>query len=422
MELPLASRRRPHSLKEFVGQEELIQKLGAAPLHSMVLYGPPGCGKTSLAMILAQETGLPFFNLSAISTGVKEVRGVIEKGEEHFQSQGRAVVLFLDEIHRFSRSQQDSLLGAVETGHLILIGASTEHPAFEVTPPLLSRLRVYQLKALQSKELEQILEKALKKENLLKDLNIEDKARELLLESAAGDARRLLGNLELAANLAQNPHSSQKKMEITKKLIEEVIEGNVRKYDKKGQYHYDSISAFIKSMRGSDPDATLLYMASMLDGGEDPIFIARRMLIFASEDIGNAYPSALTLATSAFLALERIGMPEGRIILGQTAAFLASCPKSNATYLAIDRALESVRQRSLEIPKHLCNAPTKLHRSLEGRAKDYQYPHDFDLHFVTENYLPKGFEDRQFYFPTRQGQEDRLRAHLQNLWKSRKYD
>ena len=305
---------------------------------------------------------------------------------------------------------------------MLLIGATTEHPAFEITAPLLSRLRVYQLKALEINELEQILQKALQKEVQLATLDIESQARELLLEAAGGDARRLLGNLELAANLAQSRSSSSEKFHISRKLVEQILEGQVRKYDKKGQYHYDTISAFIKSMRGSDPDAALLYMACMLDGGEDPLFIARRMLIFAAEDIGNAYPSALNLATSTFLALERIGMPEGRIILGQTAAFLASCPKSNATYLAIDRALSSVRERSVEIPKHLCNAPTKLHRSLEGRAKDYQYPHDFDSHFVTENYLPKDFENSQFYFPTHQGQEDRLRAYLQNLWTKRKYD
>ena len=420
----MAARRRPQSLEDFFGQADLIQKLKAVPLHSMLLYGPPGCGKTSLAMILARQAGLAFFHLSAISAGVKEVRALIEKGERHFNSHAKGLVLFLDEIHRFSRSQQDSLLGAVEAGYLLLIGATTEHPAFEVIPPLLSRLQVYQLRALGNKELKQILGEALDKERQLKNLLLEREAEELLLQSSAGDARRLLGNLELAANLAKSNFSPTKKEEIkiSKTLIEQVLEGSVRRYDKKGQYHYDTISAFIKSMRGSDPDATLLYMACMLDGGEDPLFIARRMIIFASEDIGNAYPSALNLATSSFLALERIGMPEGRIILGQTGAFLASCPKSNAAYLAIDRALEAVKGRALDIPKHLCNAPTKLHRSLEGRAKDYQYPHDFKEHFVNENYLPRAFENKQFYFPTRQGQEERLRAHLEKLWKERKYD
>ena len=419
---PLASRRRPHSLQEFIGQEDIVQKLKASPLHSMLLYGPPGCGKTSLAKILAQQAKLPFFHLSAISTGVKEVRAIIEKGLNHFNTQAKALVLFLDEIHRFSRSQQDSLLGAVEAGHVILIGATTEHPAFEVTAPLLSRLRVYQLKALKNNELEQILQNALQKETQLAGLVIAAKAQELLLEAAGGDARRLLGNLELSAHLARSQSSSSEKVEISLKLVEQILVGEVRKYDKKGQYHYDTISAFIKSMRGSDPDAALLYMACMLNGGEDPLFIARRMLIFAAEDIGNAYPSALNLASSTFVALERIGMPEGRIILGQTAAFLASCPKSNATYLAIDRALSAVREKSIEIPKHLRNAPSKLHPSLAEQGKDYQYPHDFDSHFVIENYLPEGLENSQFYFPTHQGQEERLRAHLQNLWTKRNYD
>ena len=436
---PLAARLRPQNFSEFCGQASVLHKLTQCELHSMLFYGPPGCGKTSLAALLSQKTKAPYYSLSAVSAGVKDVRDVIEKGKLHFSNEGNSSILFLDEIHRFSKSQQDSLLAAVEAGWIILIGATTEHPSFGITTPLLSRLHVYQLQALSNDELEKILGNALQSysqknsiENSIEnsqgnDIHIEASAKEMLLDSAGGDARKLLGFLELSIQMAKQQSQSPasiSKLHITEALIEQVLSGTVRMYDKSGPNHYDFISAFIKSLRGSDPDAALLYMSAMLNGGEDPLFIARRLLIFAAEDIGNAYPIALNIATSTFLALERIGMPEGRIILSQTATMFATCPKSNAAYLAINKALEATKkQPHIQIPPHLLNAPTELHRKLEGRGQNYCYPHDHPQHFVpNENYFPTNFKHQQFYYPTSEGQEERLKQRLQKLWPQRKYE
>lgn len=424
---PLPARMRPWQWADFVGQSRLRAKLERQPIHSMVLYGPPGCGKTTLAGILARGAGLPFHILSAVSAGVKDVRAVIENGRERFLNQGHGVVLFLDEIHRFSKNQQDALLEAVEAGWITLIGATTENPSFEVVGPLLSRCQVYRLEMLAEDDLNRLLARALGEADyahdagLLAGVRLADDARALLLEAASGDGRRLLSALEMAAGIARGRSAdSVNPIAITHADALAALEGRVRHYDKGGEFHYDYISAFIKSLRGSDPDAALLYMACMLDGGEDPLFIARRMVIFAAEDIGNASPQALTIATSAFQALERIGMPEGRIILGQAATFLAASPKSNAAYLAINAALDAVRSRPIAVPNHLRNAPTRTHKD-EGAGLGYQYPHDFPGHFVRAEYRPPAYERAQFYRPTDEGQEARLKDRLRYLWPEREY-
>ena len=345
---------------------------------------------------------------------------------ERFQNQGRGVVLFLDEIHRFSKNQQDAMLEAVEAGWLVLIGATTENPSFEVVGPLLSRCQVYRLTLLGEDELNRLLERALHEDALLTKCELEEEARTLLIEAAAGDGRRLLSALELAAGIARartkpsGENQNSDAVTIALADVQQALEGRVRHYDKGGENHYDYISAFIKSLRGSDPDAALLYLACMLDGGEDPLFIARRLIIFAAEDVGNASPQATSIATAAFQALERIGMPEGRIVLAQATTFLAASPKSNAAYLAMDEALAAVRQRSVQVPNHLRNAPTRTHRA-EGAGLGYQYPHDFPGHFVRVEYRPPGFERRQFYRPVDQGQEARLKERLRSLWPDRTY-
>lgn len=402
---PLPHKLRPQSFADFSGQKEVLKSLQGAPLHSMILYGPPGCGKTTLARIIASEGKLPFHALSAVSSGVKDVREVLEKARQVGQA-----ILFIDEIHRFSKSQQDSLLHAVEAGEIVLIGATTEHPAFEVISPLLSRCQVYRLKPLEDDDLNSILNRALA---YLADFSISDKNRRLLIEASAGDARKLLRILEQACS-SVTANAETENREILAEHINAAVQNNLRNYDRAGENHYDFISAFIKSLRGSDPDAALLYMAAMIEAGEDPLFIARRMLIFASEDIGNAYPQALQMALAAFQAIERIGMPEGRIILGQCATLLASSPKSNASYLAIDRALAAVKGKVISIPDHLRNAPTAIHKK-EGASKGYRYPHDAPGHFIDESYLPAGFEKACFYFPTEQGQEIKLKDRLQSL-------
>jgi len=407
--VPLPAKMRPASFTEFYGQSELIDRLRDRPIHSMILYGPPGCGKTTLASLLARQSGLPFESISAVSSGIKEVRAVIEKGKE-LSSLGRGMVLFIDEIHRFSKNQQDALLEAVESGWIILVGATTENPSFEVIGPLLSRCQVYRLRSLDAESLEAILERALKHESL-EQVSLDDRAKEMIVELSGGDARKMLRILETAAGQGER---------ITPENISAILQDSVRNYDKLGENHYDFISAFIKSLRGSDPDAALLYMAAMLEAGEDPLFIARRMVIFASEDVGNASPQALTIAVSAFEAIERIGMPESRIILAQAATFLAASPKSNASYKAIDAALRTIRDRAIAIPNHLRNAPTATHRA-EGAAKGYLYPHDHPGHFVEQQYMPSGFEKAQFYFPGDSGQEAKLKERLRSLRPDRRY-
>ncbi len=411
---PLAHRLRPRSAAEFVGQEELRAQLARRGLHSMILYGPPGCGKTTLAGILAESAGLPFRSLSAVSSGVKELREVIEEGRTR-ASVDRGVVLFVDEIHRFNKAQQDALLHAVEAGWVYLIGATTENPSFEVIRPLLSRCQVYRMLPLSDDELSRIALRALSEPAGLPGVRLTEAARARLVEAAAGDARRLLLLLEAAA-----PRPGAEPV-IEVEAIEEAAQHALRAYDRLGENHYDFASALIKSLRGSDPDAALLYLACMLEAGEDPLFVARRLIIFASEDIGNAAPQALPIAVAAFQATERIGMPEARIVLGQAVTFLAASPKSNASYRAIDRALEAVRGRRVVIPDHLRNAPTETHRR-EGAGAGYRYPHDFPGHFVDQAYLPEGFEDEQYYFPADIGQEGHLRERLQRLRPKRRYD
>lgn len=406
---PLAARLRPQTFDDFIGQKSVIAKIKASPLHSMILYGPPGCGKTTLAKLIAGNSKKPFQELSAVSSGIAEVREVIGQAKKTGQ-----IVLFIDEIHRFSKSQQDALLQAVESGWIILIGATTENPSFEVIGPLLSRSFVYRLQALSEKELEQILTHAIENDPSLQSKTIEEEVIAKLIEASRGDARKLLGFLELISPIAEST--------ITLEKIQPILESRVRLYDKKGDNHYDYISAFIKSMRGSDPDAAILYLACMIDAGEDPLFIARRMIIFASEDVGNASIQALELATNCFIAIERIGMPEGRIVLAQTAAFLASCPKSNAAYMAINQATAAIEGKTISIPNHLRNAPTETHRK-EGASIGYLYPHDFPHHYVPQTYLPDGFEKEQYYFPSSEGNEGKIKERLRLFKrKNREYE
>lgn len=400
---PLPHRLRPSSPEEFFGNSKLLGRLLNGRIHSMILYGPPGCGKTTLATLIAERSGLTFVALSAVSSGVKEVRDAIDQGKKL----GR-ILLFIDEIHRFSKAQQDAMLHAVEAGWIVLIGATTENPSFEVIGALLSRCQVYRLQGLSPHELGQILDRAMGKDETLRNVRLTLDVRNALIDFAGGDARKMLQILEIAANA--NPG------EISRESLSEITSEFARRYDRAGDNHYDFISAFIKSLRGSDPDAALLYMACMIDAGEDPLFLARRMIIFASEDIGNAVPQALQVAVAAFQALERIGMPEGRIVLAQAATFLASSPKSNAAYKAIDAALRFVDEKQISIPNHLRNAPTETQRK-EGAGRGYQYPHDFPEHYVQQDYMPAGI-NQQFYEPTDQGQEARLKERLRNLGRS----
>lgn len=402
---PLAERLRPSTFQEFEGNAKLVALKDQLAKSSVVFYGPPGCGKTTLALLLARHSGLPVASLSAVSAGVKEVRDVIAQARRV----GRTV-LIIDEIHRFNKGQQDALLEAVENGTILLLGATTENPSFALNPPLLSRCQVFKLEAVDPGGLRSILHRALA--GPLGAVTLEPAAEESLISFAAGDARKMLRVLELAA--------SSGKDRITQNSLEAIFAEFARRYDRSGENHYDFVSALIKSMRGSDPDAALIYLACMLDGGEDPVFIARRLMIFAAEDVGNAAPQALDTAVSTSLALERIGMPEGRIILAQAVTFLASCPKSNAAYRAIDQAMELVSGRHVAIPDHLRNAPTAVHRQ-EGAARGYKYPHDFPQHYVEQDYMPEGFA-KQVYFPTDQGHEARLRERLRSLHrKNREY-
>jgi len=424
---PLAERMRPRSLDEFVGQQHLVgpgkllrQAIEQDKLISMIFWGPPGVGKTTLARIIAQETRSEFFSISAVTTGVAEVRKIIERARSIRQRAGKRTILFIDEIHRFNKAQQDALLHSVEDGTILLIGATTENPSFEVIAPLLSRCRVYVLNPLSAEEIGTIIDRALHQDAVLSAMNLQldDQTRHVLIHYAAGDARIALNALELAAQLATPDPEGRRSITVT--LIEEALQQRMLIYDKKGDYHYDTISAFIKSIRGSDPDAAIYWMARMLEAGEDPKFIARRMIILASEDIGNAHPQALVVATAAFTAVDYVGMPEAQIILAQAATYLASVPKSNAAYLAINQAMEDVRSSAPEpVPLHLRNAPTQLMKQ-QGYAKDYRYPHDYPDHFVEQSYLPEGKQDKIYYHPTEQGYEKTIRERLAQLWKKRR--
>lgn len=426
---PLAERMRPSSLEEFVGQEDLVgdQKilrtaLRQGSLFSIILWGPPGSGKTTLATICANATEAKFHQLSAVSSGVKDVRQVIQQAE-HRLNQDVRTILFIDEIHRFNKAQQDALLHVVEQGSIILIGATTENPSFEVISPLLSRCRVLRLLPLSQEHLQTLLHRALTQDLVLSqmDIRLDPAAETTLLESAGGDARRLLNLLEIALQQAETePDADQAgPLRLTREQVLEALQHRTQLYDKKGDYHYDTISAFIKSIRGSDPDAAIYWLAVMLEGGEDPKFLARRLIISASEDVGNADPYGLTLATSAFTAIDYVGMPEAAIILAQATTYLAGAAKSNAAYLAVKNATASVRKTgSKSVPLHLRNAPTDLMKS-EGYQQGYQYPHDFPEHFVSQSYLPEELNGVSFYHPTRQGREKFLRGRLSHLWKNR---
>jgi putative ATPase len=414
MPAPLAERLRPHTFDEYLGQQHLIgsnaalrRMIESGRCPSLILWGPPGVGKTTLAYIIAKTLNKPYFQLSAINSGVKDIREVIEKaGAEE------GAILFIDEIHRFSKSQQDSLLGAVEKGTITLIGATTENPSFEVISALLSRCTVYTLKPLSEEELVGLIHSATTEDELLKERNIEVKETEALLRISGGDARKLLNALELVVNSV----TSGGPVVITNDLVLEAIQQNMAMYDKSGEQHYDIISAFIKSMRGSDPNGAVYWLARMIEGGEDPMFIARRMVILASEDIGNANPTALVMATTCFDAVNKIGFPEGRIILSQCATYLASSPKSNASYEAIGMALDLVRRTGdLPVPLHLRNAPTKLMKNM-GYGDNYKYAHTYENNFVEQEFLPEKVSGTVLYNPGPNAREHELRQFLKQRW------
>jgi putative ATPase len=418
---PLAERMRPKNLDEYIGQGHIIGQGSALRnaikqnlLPSILLWGPPGVGKTSLALIIANELKRPFYHLSAINSGVKEVREVIEKASDNNIFNQNKPVLFIDEIHRFSKSQQDSLLGAVEKGVVTLIGATTENPSFEVIPALLSRCQIYILKNLEEQELLELITNALKQDEFLKTKNIVLKEHEALLRISGGDARKLLNALEIVVNSSVN-----EKIEITNELVLKVIQQNLALYDKSGEQHYDIISAFIKSIRGSDPNAAVYYLARMLKGGEDPLFIARRLLILSSEDIGNANPNALLLANNCFNAVNVIGMPESRIILSQCVTYLACSAKSNASYMAINDASELVdKTGDLPVPLQLRNAPTKLMKNM-NYGKDYKYAHSFENNFAEQEFLPEQIAATKLYEPGNNAREQEQRNYLKMLWKEK---
>ncbi|MCL1911550.1 MAG: replication-associated recombination protein A [Leptospirales bacterium] len=412
---PLAERSRPKTLEEFAGQKHIVSDgkiirkiLDTGEAYSIVLWGEPGTGKTTLASLIASYCSMESHFLSAISAGVADVRKVIDRGKENM-SVGKQTLLFLDEIHRFNKAQQDAVLGAVESGDIILIGATTENPSFSVISPLLSRTRVIRLEKLTEDDLLAVLDRVFKTDELFTERPpMERPVAKRLAELALGDARRMLNILETACAVAG-------KRQINLDDLAEAVKNSMLYYDKAGDKHYDTISAFIKSMRGSDPNAALYYMARMILSGEDPLFIARRMVIFASEDVGNASPVALNLAVSAYNAVKNIGMPEADIILGQCAAFLASAPKSNASYMGIKSAESAAAASSPEIPLHIRNAPTSLMKEM-GYAKGYKYPHDFPGHFVKETYLPKEIADAVFYKPSEEGNEKAIAERLKRLW------
>ncbi len=417
---PLAERMRPQTLEAFLGQQHLVgegavlrQAIEAGKIPSFILWGPPGVGKTTLAQLIAKLLKKPFYQLSAINAGVKDIREAIDNAEKTTLFQAKGAILFIDEIHRFSKSQQDALLGAVEKGTVTLIGATTENPSFEVIPALLSRCQVYVLEHLTKAELVSLLDRALEADEVLKNADIEIAETDALLLYSGGDARRLLNALELVSNYGKPGET----LRITNELVRQRIQQNIALYDKGGEQHYDIISAFIKSVRGSDPNAAVYWLARMLDGGEDIEFIARRLVILAAEDIGLANPNALLLATTTMDAIRMIGMPEARIILSECAIYLATSPKSNSAYLAIDKALEAVRGGGGQpVPLHLRNAPTKLMKELDYGA-GYKYAHDFPGHFVQQDFLPEALRRKILYEPAGNPAEARVRQKLQEDWK-----
>ena len=419
MAQPLAERLRPKTLDDYIGQKHLVgegavlrKMIDAGRISSFILWGPPGVGKTTLAQIIANKLDTPFYTLSAVTSGVKDVRDVIEKAKNNRFFNRMSPILFIDEIHRFSKSQQDSLLGAVETGVVTLIGATTENPSFEVIRPLLSRCQLYVLKSLEKEDLLGLLQSALSKDVYLKEKNIELKETDAMLRYSGGDARKLLNILELVVEA----DGSADKITITDEKVVERLQQNPLAYDKNGEMHYDIISAFIKSIRGSDPDGALYWLARMVEGGEDPAFIARRLVISASEDIGLANPNALLLANAAFDAVMKIGWPEGRIPLAEATVYLATSPKSNSAYAGINSALELVRETgNLPVPLHLRNAPTKLMKQL-GYAKDYKYAHSYEGHFVHQQFMPDEVKDTRIWHPQNNAQEVKLKERMQALW------
>ena len=422
MNQPLAERMRPKTLDDYIGQQHLVgqgavlrKMLDAGHVPSFILWGPPGVGKTTLAYIISNQLQVPFYTLSAISSGVKEVREVIDKAKSNRFFNTASPILFIDEIHRFSKAQQDSLLNAVETGVVTLIGATTENPSFEVIRPLLSRCQVYVLKALGKEDLLTLLKKAVSEDDVLKTLPIVLEETDALLRFSGGDARKLLNILDLVVSAEEG----SERIEITDQKVVERLQENPAAYDKGGEMHYDIISAFIKSVRGSDPDAAIYWLARMVAGGEDPEFIARRLVILAAEDIGLANPNALLLANACFDSLKKIGWPEGRIILAETTVYLACSPKSNSAYLAIDEALQLVKQTgNLPVPLHLRNAPTQLMAEL-GYHKGYKYAHDYEGHFVEQEFLPKELLNERIWKGQDNPAEQKLVERVKQLWKGR---
>ena len=422
MAQPLAERMRPRTLDDYIGQKHLVgegailrRMIDAGRISSFILWGPPGVGKTTLAQIIANKLETPFYTLSAVTSGVKEVREVIDKAKNsRFFSQA-SPILFIDEIHRFSKSQQDSLLGAVETGVVTLIGATTENPSFEVIRPLLSRCQLYVLKSLEKEDLLGLIDNALKKDVYLKEKNVELKETDAMLRYSGGDARKLLNILELVIEA----ESDAETIVITDEKVIERLQQNPLAYDKDGEMHYDIISAFIKSIRGSDPDGALYWLARMVEGGEDPAFIARRLVISASEDIGLANPNALLLANAAFDAVMKLGWPEGRIPLAEATVYLATSPKSNSAYEGINSAIQLVRETgNLPVPLHLRNAPTKLMKEL-GYGKEYKYAHAYKGHFVEQQFLPDEVKNIRIWHPQDNAQEAKLKERMQGLWGER---
>ncbi len=421
---PLADRMRPKSLNDYIGQKHLVgenailrKAIESGNIPSFILWGPPGVGKTTLAKIIANQQNRPFFTLSAVHSGVKDVRETIEKAKKQQFFDAPNPILFIDEIHRFNKSQQDSLLAAVEQGTIILIGATTENPSFEVISPLLSRAQVYVLKSLEKDDLIALIDKAISDDKYLKDLNIKLEEYESLLRFSGGDARKLYNILELVVNTEKA--KSENKISITNDVVTEILQQNIATYDKNGELHYDIISAFIKSIRGSDPNAAVYWLARMIEGGEDPKFIARRLLILASEDIGLANPNALLLANSCFDAVNKIGWPESRIILSEATIYLATSPKSNSAYQAINDAQHLVRKTGdLSVPLHIRNAPTKLMKDI-GYGKNYKYAHSYEGNFVQDNFLPEQIKENVIYKPQNNAKETEILKRLQNQWKGK---